>query len=96
MAGLNIKCSETIERIQDDLLLMVGEKLKLKANLGRSKVLEAEGILEQAHPKVFIVKVEEDDGGYRRFSYSYADLLTRTVEISCAKTSENILSWLKS
>lgn len=73
--------SEVFEKIQSDLRNMLGERMKLTANLGRSRFVEAEGVLEEAHPRLFILKVE-DGSVPRRLSYSYADLLTKTVKIT--------------
>lgn len=87
--------SHSIERIKEDLASLVGEKLKLKANLGRSKVVEAVGVLEEAHPRLFILNVKDGDQ-VRRLSYSYADLLTQTVQLSQVDTAENLLPWLNS
>lgn len=67
--------------IKRDLDVYIGEKIKLKANKGRKKVMEREGVLEQTYPNIFIVKLEESDASERRVSYSYADLLTETVEL---------------
>lgn len=66
--------------IKKDLETYVGEKIRLKANKGRKKILEREGILESTYPNIFIVKLEEADSE-RRVSYSYADLLTEAVEL---------------
>lgn len=87
--------NQTIERIQNDLKLLIGERLRVKANLGRCKIIETVGVLEEAHPKLFILSVNDGDQ-QRKFSYSYADLLTQTVELSQVKTSENLLPWLDS
>lgn len=87
--------SQIIERIQTDLQGYVGAKMKLKANLGRSKIIETEGVLEEAHPKLFILTIDDGDN-LKRISYSYADLLTQTVELSGIETSENLLPWLSS
>ncbi|PRX26462.1 uncharacterized protein Veg [Orenia metallireducens] len=67
-------------QIKSDLDSFVGKKVRLKANQGRRKIIEKEGILEQTYPKVFVVKVDEDQTP-RRISYSYADVLTETVEV---------------
>lgn len=67
--------------IKRDLEAYVGEKIRLKANKGRKKVVEREGILEGAYPNIFIVRLDETDSGERRVSYSYADLLTEAVEL---------------
>lgn len=66
--------------IKRDLEAYVGEKIRLRANKGRKKVIEREGVLEGTYPNIFIVRLEEADSE-RRVSYSYADLLTETVEL---------------
>lgn len=71
----------SLERIREDLDLFVGKSIKIKANRGRKKVFEVEGILEQTYPKVFVVCFKERQVE-RRISYSYADLLTQAVELS--------------
>jgi len=43
--------------------------------------VEAEGILEQTYPKVFVIKVNNASNSVQRLSYSYADVLTATVEL---------------
>lgn len=66
--------------IKRDLEAFVGEKIRLRANKGRKKVIEREGVLEGTYPNIFIVRLEEADSE-RRVSYSYADLLTEAVEL---------------
>lgn len=70
-----------LDRIREDLVLFVGKTIKIKANRGRKRVFEVEGILEQTYPKVFVVRFKERQVE-RRISYSYADLLTKAVELS--------------
>ncbi len=70
-----------LEAIRRDLELCVGKKVKLKASRGRRKVLEAEGILEKTYPKVFVVKLDKQSP-VKRLSYTYADVLTATVELT--------------
>ncbi|HBL48845.1 MAG TPA: Veg protein, partial [Firmicutes bacterium] len=72
-------------RIRGDLENFVGQRIKVKANRGRKKVMEAEGILEGIYPKLFVVRLNERQSE-RRVSYSYADLLTETVELSIEDT----------
>jgi uncharacterized protein Veg len=71
-----------LDRIKEDLDSFVGKPVKLRANQGRKKILEAEGVLEQTYPKVFVVKIVESPHSVKRVSYSYADVLTSTVEVS--------------
>ena len=49
-----------LTKIKEDLDLFVGRTVKLKANQGRKKVLEAQGVLEQTYPKVFVVRIDEN------------------------------------
>ncbi|NLW56408.1 MAG: Veg protein [Firmicutes bacterium] len=63
----------------------VGQEVSLKANTGRKKVFEVNGILEQTYPNIFVVKFQERQVE-RRVSYTYADLLTEVVEVSIGDT----------
>lgn len=67
--------------IKRDLESYVGAKIRLKANKGRKKILEREGVLEGAYPNIFTIRLEESDNRERRVSYTYADLLTEAVEL---------------
>ncbi|MXQ54509.1 biofilm formation stimulator Veg [Shimazuella alba] len=60
----------------------IGQKIHLKANSGRRKTIERTGILEETYPSVFIVKLDEDQHSFKRVSYSYADILTESVELT--------------
>lgn len=68
--------------IKRDLESHIGQKIRLKANKGRKKVIEREGVLERTYPSIFVVKLDEAEAGERRVSYSYADLLTEAVELT--------------
>ncbi|UJF33127.1 biofilm formation stimulator Veg [Paenibacillus hexagrammi] len=59
----------------------VGQKIMLRANGGRRKTIERSGVLEETYPSVFIVKLEESNAS-KRVSYSYADILTESVEVT--------------
>jgi len=54
----------------------------LKANGGRRKTIQRIGVLEETYPSVFIVKLDQETNAYERVSYSYADVLTETVQIT--------------
>lgn len=60
----------------------VGSKIMLKANGGRRKTIERTGVLEETYPSVFIVKLDEEQHTFKRVSYSYADILTESVEVT--------------
>ena len=68
-------------KIRSQLETHVGQVIKLRANRGRRKTFEKVGVLEKTYPSIFVVRVDEDN--YKqRLSFSYADVLTETVELS--------------
>lgn len=69
-----------ISEIKKDLESFVGSKIRLKANRGRNRIIEREGVLESIYPNIFVVKLNERKIE-RRVSYTYADVLTETVEL---------------
>lgn len=71
-----------IGNIHDTLNDFVGQRLKVRANMGRSKIVENEGILKQVHPSLFILEVDRKRGRTARQSYQYVDVLTGMVELS--------------
>ena len=71
-------CRSDIANLKTDILEKVGQKIIVKGSLGRSKSFEKEGIIEKAYPNIFVVKYEENE---RNVTYSYTDVLTRTVEV---------------
>lgn len=68
----------------------VGERIRVRANKGRRKIVEKEGILEKTYPSIFVVQINEERAGSRRVSYSYTDVLTETVElVVCGATGDH-------
>lgn len=78
-----------LDEIKRDLDSFVGQRVTLKANRGRRKILQREGVLEKTYPNIFIIRVDGDHNP-RRISYSYADILTETVEIKVKEKNTKI------
>lgn len=74
--------AKIVESIHDTLEGYVGQRLRVKANMGRSKIIESEGVLTQVHPRLFIMEIDRKRGRTARQSYQYVDVLTGTVELS--------------
>ncbi len=66
----------------------VGQKVILKANKGRKKIIVREGILEDAYPNLFVVRISNEYDSVRRVSYTYSDILTETVEVTICDEAE--------
>ncbi|HBI03140.1 MAG TPA: Veg protein [Paenibacillaceae bacterium] len=80
-----------LKSIKRSLDSHIGERIVLRANGGRRKTVERSGVLEETYPSVFIVRLDEDKHTFERVSYSYADILTETVELTvCRRDEENI------
>lgn len=74
--------AKTLKEIKNALDLNLGKRLLLKANGGRKKTIERSGKLAETYPSVFIIELDQVDSSFERVSYSYADVLTETVQIT--------------
>ena len=81
-----------VEEIQELLRGMVNRPVKVKANMGRTRVIERLGVIKSVHPAVFVVEVTERRGRTSRQSYQYVDVLTGTVELFDTETGEHIFT----
>ena len=71
-----------VSSIHDTLNDLIGQRMKVRANMGRSKIIESEGVLTQVHPQLFIMELDRKRGRTARQSYQYVDVLTGMVELS--------------
>lgn len=78
-----------LNEIKRNLDQHVGEKILLRANGGRRKTIERTGILEETYPSVFVIKLDQESS-FKRVSYSYADILTETVELMVCNDNGNV------
>ena len=85
-----------VDEIREKLEGLKGERLKVKANMGRSRIVERTGILIQAHPSLFVLEVEERRGRKARQSYQYVDVLTGTVELFDSESGERLFDYVAS
>jgi uncharacterized protein Veg len=81
---------ETLSIIKRNVRDCIGEKVILKTNKGRKKVLVKEGVLEEVYSNIFIVRINNGLESERTVSYSYSDVLTETVEIKLLRNEQNI------
>ncbi|CUA81022.1 biofilm formation stimulator Veg [Anoxybacillus suryakundensis] len=73
---------KTLSEIKKVLDSNLGKRLTLKANGGRRKTVERCGVLAQTYPSVFVVELDQEENAFERVSYSYADVLTETVQLT--------------
>lgn len=82
-----------IDEIRSELESLQGQRIRVRANMGRSRIVERTGTLVQAHPSLFVIEVDERRGRKARQSYQYVDVLTGTVELYDIDTGERLLNF---
>lgn len=90
---VDIPSVNRVDEIRDELVSLRGERIRVRANLGRSRIVERVGTLIGAYPTLFVVEVEERRGRIARQSYQYVDVLTSAVELYDPQTGERILDF---
>lgn len=82
-----------VDQIRTEITGLEGKRIRVRANMGRSRIVERTGTVVAAHPSLFVVEVEERRGRKARQSYQYVDVLTGTVEIYSVETGERLLDF---
>ena len=72
----------TLASIKRKLDGKIGENLTVVAQAGRKKVTRRRGTLKETYPAIFVVDLDQDENAFERVSYSYADLLTKSIQIT--------------
>lgn len=68
-----------INEVKKNIEDCVGQKVLLRGSLGRNKSFEKEGTLVNTYPNIFVVKMDDSQ---RNVTYSYTDVLTKSVELN--------------
>lgn len=76
--------------VKKSLQQNIGRAVKLTSKRGRKKTVVRRGVIESIYPCIFTVKLDniiDENGEKRRVSYSYADVLTKNVELALIRQS---------
>ncbi len=76
-----MQCQQRYRQLRKIWNGRIGSEIMLVAQTGRKRQTERKGILTETYPSVFVVDLDPDENSFERVSYSYSDVLTRTVEI---------------
>ncbi|MBS3811254.1 MAG: Veg family protein [Halanaerobiales bacterium] len=79
----------TLTQIKKNIAKYVGQEVIIKADRGRRRSINKEGILDDTYDNIFIVKIKEGKQE-RHLSFSYADLLTDSVELKLKEDHQRI------
>ncbi len=72
---------KSVDDIRAEVKSNVGKEVVLKADMGRKRIKTKTGIIVNAFPSVFTVKVNNEFDVERTISYTYSDILTSTVKL---------------
>lgn len=80
-------------QIKKSLQQNIGRTVKLTSKRGRKKTIVRKGTIESIYPCIFTVKLDsirDEKGECRRISYSYADVLTKNVELALIRQTPEV------
>ncbi len=83
-----------IQRVKDLLTQNIGKRIRLSAKKGRKRVIVRHGQIKETYPSIFIVtldSISEFATTERTISFSYADLLTKSIEITVVDSKLDIV-----
>lgn len=69
----------SIKRTLDNHL---GDEITVVAQAGRKRVTRRHGKLAETFHSVFVVNLDQSENSFERVSYSYTDLLTKSIELT--------------
>lgn len=73
--------AKTLENIKDEFKALIGEDIVITVEIGRGRVTVHKGKLTETYPSVFIVELKDHEDSYETVSYSYADVLTDSINV---------------
>lgn len=68
-----------IETTKMRVNILKGKDIRFQVNLGRNKLIEFDGYIDELYPQIFTV-LADIDGKETTLSYSYSDVLTKNVK----------------
>ena len=71
--------TNTIATIKSDISKHLGQKVTLKANGGRKKILVNDGVIDSVYHNIFVIRLKDDT--QRKVTYSSSDVITKTVQL---------------
>ena len=73
-----------LDTIRENIKKCIGTNIKIISKKGKRQIITRNGVITNAYPGVFVVKVFENNNREAFVSYSYSDILTKTVKLTSA------------
>ena len=81
---------ESMQKIRQDVESYIGLEIDIKSNVGRNKKVNKRGTIDSAYSNLFVVRETDST---RKLSYSYADVLMNSLEITKVDNGEPLLNY---
>ena len=81
---------ESMQKVRQDVQSYIGLEIDIKSNIGRNKKINKRGTIDSAYSNLFVVKEADST---RKLSYSYADVLMNSLEITKVDNGEPLLNY---
>ena len=81
---------ESMQKIRQDVENYIGLEIDIKSNVGRNKKVNKRGTIDSAYSNLFVVREADST---RKLSYSYADVLMNSLEITKVDDGEPLLNY---
>lgn len=81
---------ESMQRVRQDVESYIGQEIDIKSNVGRNKKVNKRGTIDSAYSNLFVVRETDST---RKLSYSYADVLMNSLEITKVDNGEPLLNY---
>ena len=73
-----------LDLIRETVKNQIGTNIKIVSKRGKRQIVTRMGVITNAYPGIFVVKVFENNNRESFVSYSYSDILTKTVRLTAA------------
>ncbi|MBE7070593.1 MAG: Veg protein [Ruminococcaceae bacterium] len=73
--------SSDLDKCRSKFQDLIGKRIVCKTNGGRKRIITYIGTVEHCYPNVFTLLCENESGKQSIVSFSYIDVLTRTVRV---------------
>lgn len=68
-----------LEQVRASVKEQLGSRVQIKTDEGRHRTNTKEGVLQEAYPCVFTIRVDDDSN--QILSFSYTDILTQEIKM---------------
>lgn len=83
-----MKKSVTLDSAKSYVESLVGRSVDVKVNRGRNKIKKYKGVVSEAHPNVFVIRLDNDV--FDRISCTYTDILCGQIVINGVRSDSSV------